>query len=119
MVMPMGSGIRLLAILASGIGNFLLIADGEQGAEVYSAATMREFGFGYAPEGRQVASEHRPLIHPAQFVGHAARRLQQFQEQSAVSGIAPETAVESERGCPASGTGSGSRAWRSTRRARA
>ena len=43
------------------------------------------------PEGRQVATQHRPLVHPPQFMRYAPGRLQQREESGAVDRIVCET----------------------------
>ena len=53
-----------------------------------------------APEGGQIAAEHRPLVHAPQFVGDAAWLLKDAQEQLAVGRVAAESAVDAHACMP-------------------
>ena len=52
------------------------------------------------PEGREIASQHRPLVHQPQRVGDAGRGLQDGQEAGAVDRIVPVGAVDAEARMP-------------------
>ena len=52
------------------------------------------------PEGREIASQHRPLVHQPQRVGDAGRGLQDGQEAGAVDRVVPVGAVDAEARMP-------------------
>ncbi len=53
-----------------------------------------------AAKRRQIVTEDRPLVHPAQFVHQAARRLQDLQEQGTMVRIAPEGGIDARARIP-------------------
>jgi hypothetical protein len=53
-----------------------------------------------APKRRQVAAEHRPLVHSPQHARDAPGLLEQFQEQCAVGRLAPEARIDPGSGMP-------------------